>query len=358
MLATATTLGFALSATIRMVNGVANHSSGHRADPKVTSPTRFAKDNILPLGVAHLTNGREALFMNLADLPGGKPNLSVPAIARHQRRMRTCRTHHLSPSTREQLDVMNRKANRNVCQREGIPRCRGRCRTTHYGIPNLQTIRTKDVRPLGVGVLNQSEPRSSIRIVLNSNHFRHHPNLPSTEIYAPDLAFVTTTPSPNRDSAVVVPPASPFLRKDEGLLGTRLRYVRKIFHRDIPGRRRERPKCFHELFSFYAGRLSSRVQPSLPFAWGLRLSVGHDPNSLRSEDKTERRDYPLSNSVQYLFKKNSGTHDQRRETAVKSIGRRYPSTSPILANSRRAACRVRQMIVSTVPRRIPKCCAT
>jgi hypothetical protein len=34
------------------------------------------------------------------------------------------------------------------------------------------------------------------------------------------------------------------------------------------------------LFSVDAGRLSSRIQPSLPLAWGSRLSVGHDPFSL------------------------------------------------------------------------------
>jgi len=279
------TLGLTLTATIGVIDRVANHASRHRSNSQMPSPTSLAQYDILPLSISHLPDRGEALFVNPSNFPRGQSNLGVAAISRHQRRMRTCRTNHLSTAPREKLDIVNRQSNGDVRQRKCIPGGgRGR-RTTHHRITHPQSVRTENIGPLGIHILDQRKTSRSIRIVFDRNHLRHNTNLAAAEINRTNLSFVTTTPRTDGDAAMIVSPASPLLRKDEGLLGTRLRNVRKIFHRDITGRRRERPKCFHELVSVCAGRLSSRIRPSLPLAWGSRLSAGLDPIPLHEEAK-------------------------------------------------------------------------
>lgn len=246
----------------------------------MTSPTSLAQHDILPLSISHLPDRGEALFMNPSNFTRGQSDLGIAAVPRHQRCMRPGRTNHLSSTPWEKLNIVNRYTDGNVGQRKCISRGGSGRRTTHHRITHHQTVRTENVGTLGIRVLDQRKASRSIRIVLDRNHLRHNANLTAAEINRADLSFVTTTPRTDSNPTVIVSPTSPLLRKDEGLLGTGLRYVRKIFYRDITGRRRERPKCFHELVSVCAGRLSSRILPSLPLAWGLRLSAGLHPNLL------------------------------------------------------------------------------
>src|SRR5262249_16665469 len=110
----------AFTAAVRMVNWIHRNAAvvGTLAHP-ACSP-RFSNPDVLMIDVADLTDRRHAILRNLAGFAGGQLHQCVLALFRYQLSLSAGGAYHLCAFARLQLQIVNRRARRNVFQLERI----------------------------------------------------------------------------------------------------------------------------------------------------------------------------------------------------------------------------------------------
>ena len=126
--------------------------------------------------------------------------MSVTAFLRDQLRRRAGASRHLRALAGTKFDVVNRRAERNIFQRQRVADEDVRFGTGHNGHADLQSNRLKDVAVLAVGVAQQSDKRRTIRIVLDRFDLGGNADLVAPEIDNPIMLLVAAAAMAHRQS--------------------------------------------------------------------------------------------------------------------------------------------------------------
>src|SRR6185503_12060077 len=159
--------GLAFTAAKRVVHRVHRHATHVRALAEPPAPSGLAVRHVLVIDVADLSDGRDALDVDLANLARRHLHRGVLALARHQLHPRSGAAGNLATLAGTQLDVVNRRAEWDVLQRQAVARQDVDVVARQHGIAYLHPERMQDVALLTVGVRHERDARRSIRVVLD-----------------------------------------------------------------------------------------------------------------------------------------------------------------------------------------------
>src|SRR6478672_8776162 len=215
----ATTGGLTLTTTVGVVDRVHGHTAHGRALALPAHPAGLAPVDVRLLGVAHLADRGAAAQVDVADLARRQSQLRVRTVLGDQLDAGTGRAGDLGPAPGPQLDGVHHGADRDVAQRQAVPRLDVGRGTVLDPVALLEPVRRDDVPLLAVGVVQQGDPRSAVRVVLDVRDLgRHAVLVVATEVDDAVGALVATTDVAGGDPAGVVAAAALAERTDQRLL--------------------------------------------------------------------------------------------------------------------------------------------
>src|SRR5947209_5192387 len=156
----------AFATTVGVVARGHRRSSDGRSPAQAALAAGLAIVDILVLDVAHLADRCVAPDTHPALLTRGQAQQHHLRVARHDLRARAGTAHHLTAPPGNQLDVMNRRAGRNIHERQRAARPNLRLRPGGDRLADRDADRRQDIALLAVRVLQQSDPGRPIRVVL------------------------------------------------------------------------------------------------------------------------------------------------------------------------------------------------
>src|SRR6476646_3442428 len=192
------------TATHRVVDRIHRDGAHRRPNAAPALSPRLADRAQAVLLVADLADRRPAIDVHLADLARAQAHLRVDTLARQQLHAGTRGARHLRTLARLHLDAMNRRADRDVAQRQRVARLDRRLGPRHQLHPDGDAARRDDVATLAVRVEQQRDVGAAVRVVLEPFDGRRDAILVALEIDDPVMLLVTATLVAHRDVAVVV----------------------------------------------------------------------------------------------------------------------------------------------------------
>src|SRR5687767_14924357 len=116
----ATTARAAFASTHRVVDRVHRDAAVVRTATEPARTTGLADRDVRVVDVRHLTDRGAAVLMDLTDLAGGHTKLRVVAILRHEHGAGAGGAHELAAFALPHLDVVDRRAERDVTERHRV----------------------------------------------------------------------------------------------------------------------------------------------------------------------------------------------------------------------------------------------
>ncbi len=199
-----TTLSPTLTTTVRVIHWIHGRTTNMRATTQPTLATGFAEHNIHVIRIANLTHRSLASRWYTANLTTRERDLSPSPLASHKRRTRACTPTQDATTTSLQLNIMNRRTERNISQRQRIPNRRRCCSTGHNRCACRQAIRSDNVSLLAVHVVQQSNPGTPIRVILNGRNTGRNAVFITKEIDNSISPLMTATPVPHSNATLII----------------------------------------------------------------------------------------------------------------------------------------------------------
>src|SRR3954469_7339729 len=162
----ATTRGLALTATVRVVDGVHDHTADGRALALPAHAAGLAPVDVGLLGVADLTDRGAAPDVDEAHLAGRHAQRRARALLGDQLRGVAGRAGDLGAAAGTQLDAVDRRTDRDVAQREVVAHLDVGVGAGLEHRPLAQVLRRHDVALLAVGVVQQRDAGRAVGVVL------------------------------------------------------------------------------------------------------------------------------------------------------------------------------------------------
>src|SRR4051812_8371355 len=225
----ATTGGLALTTTVRVVHRVHDDTADGRALALPPHPAGLAPVDVRLLGVAHPADRGAAADVDVPHLTGRHPELRPAALLGDQLRRVARRAGDLGAAAGTELDAVDRRAHRDVAQRQVVARLDvGAGAGLHRGTLT-QALRGDDVALLPVGVVQQRDPGGAVRVVLDVRDLgRYAVLVVATEVDDAVGALVTAALVPGGDPALVVAAALLRERAHQRLLRRRPRHLDEV----------------------------------------------------------------------------------------------------------------------------------
>src|SRR5690606_81182 len=148
--------------------------------------------------------GRTALGQDFAHLAGAQTQGHVGAFTGNQLNGRTSGTGNLRTFAGLQFDTVNSTTNRDVAQRQGVTGLDRCIDARDQLVASAHALRRDDVATLAIGVLQQSDVSSTVRIVFDTLNGGRNAILVATEVDQTIVLLVTTADVASGDAAVVV----------------------------------------------------------------------------------------------------------------------------------------------------------
>src|SRR5712692_4857708 len=159
-----------LATTVRVVARRHDHAT-HRGTPAHTALVTGASDLlVLVLDVPQLADRRAAPHLDDADATRGEPDLRVLAFLGHELRHAARRAHELRAATGLELHPVDRRAGRDVLERQAVAHARLGLGAGDDRVADLELVRREDVALLPVLVEQQGETGRAVRVVLDGSH--------------------------------------------------------------------------------------------------------------------------------------------------------------------------------------------
>src|SRR6266852_5637542 len=218
--------GLAFTSTVRMVDRIhrdAAHGGSHAAPADAAG---LADRLEAVLFVADLTDGGAAIDVHLADLARTQPQLRVAALSRKQLNRGARGARELCAPAGLHLDAVNRGADRDVPQRQGITRFDRRLHPGHELRAGSHTLGRDDVAALAVGIAEQCDVRAPVRIVFEPLDLGRNTVLVAAKIDDAVILLVPAALVAHRDVAVDVAAGLLGLLLDQGLIRPALVQIR------------------------------------------------------------------------------------------------------------------------------------
>src|SRR3989441_7704440 len=160
--------GLSLAAAVRVVDRIhrdAAHGGPHAAPADAPGLADRFEAVLL---VANFADGGAAVDVHLTNLARTQPHLRVAALSRKQLDRGARSARELCAPAWLHLDAVNRRADRDIPQRQGIPRFDRRLYPGHELRAGSHTLGRDDVAALAVGVAEQGDVRAPVRIVFEA----------------------------------------------------------------------------------------------------------------------------------------------------------------------------------------------
>src|SRR5881394_1860854 len=139
------TRALAFAAAERVIDGVHRDAAHAGAATQPARLPRLADGQQLMLGVADFTDRGETLAADHAHFRRAQPQRDVVAFFRHDLRARAGAAAQLAAATDLQLDVVDRRAQRDLEQRHGVAGADIRARTRDHRVADVQSLGGQDV---------------------------------------------------------------------------------------------------------------------------------------------------------------------------------------------------------------------
>src|SRR5215470_1251185 len=173
-----------------MVDRIHRNTAIVRALAHPTLASGFADGLVLVLDIAHLADRGHTVDEHAPRLAGRQLEQRVIAFFGNQLRLRTRGTRHLRAFAGLQLDVVHRRAWRNIAQRQSISDHDIGLWPADHLRAYLQAAGVQDVPLLAVGIAQQRDACRTVGIVFDRSNGRRDPGFVTLEIYDAQLALV------------------------------------------------------------------------------------------------------------------------------------------------------------------------
>src|SRR5918998_2602216 len=211
--------GFALTATVRVIDRVHHHTANRGSLALPAHPAGLAPVDVALFGVSDLTHRGATPDIDIADLAGRHPQLAVGTVFGHQLNPRPSRAGDLRAATGTELDRVHHRADRDIAQRQVVARLDVGLGAVLHHVTLTQFLRGDDVSLLTVDVVQQRDPGGTVRVVLDVRDLGRHAVLVCPpEIDEAVSALVPATLVAGRDPAVDVASAPAVQGTDQRLL--------------------------------------------------------------------------------------------------------------------------------------------
>src|SRR6476620_7539178 len=210
--------GFAFATTMRMVTRVHDDTSDFGPLAHVPGAAGLAEVLVLVVEVADLADGGHALHRDAPHLARRQPDGGELAFLGQQLGRDAGGADDLATLAGHQLDVVDRRAERDVGQRQCVADARLGLRTGDDDVTDLEAVRQQHVALLAVAVVEQPDARRPVGVVLARGQPRGDAQLVALEV---DLAVVLLLPAAamaNGQPTRVVAPGAAGLRLEQGLV--------------------------------------------------------------------------------------------------------------------------------------------
>ena len=223
VLATTAGLGLTFTTTVRVVDRVHGHTADGRTNALPAAATSLAGSFVHVVTVTYLTDRAEAGFVEAADFTGRHFDECPAAIAVGKHGDLTGSTGHLTATTRDELDIVDVRAEWNAAEWHRIARLWSNFLAGNHGGADFETERGKDVGLHTIFILDEGDAAGAVRIVFDADHGCWHVILAALEVNETIVTLVTTTDVAGGDAAGVVTTAGALERAEEALLRLALR---------------------------------------------------------------------------------------------------------------------------------------
>ncbi|OHX18197.1 hypothetical protein BI344_10995 [Chromobacterium sphagni] len=194
----------AFTTTVRVIDRVHRRTANGRADAAPTRSTCFTQLAQGVLFITHFTNSCTAIDVHQADFARAQTQLSVSAFASQQHRRSTSGANHLGALARLQFHAVDSGTHRDVADRQGVTGLDRRFRTGQQYGTNLHTARGDDVAALAVGVAQEGDVGSAVRVVFDAFHLSRDAILVATEVDQTVVLLMAATTMTRSDVTIVV----------------------------------------------------------------------------------------------------------------------------------------------------------
>src|SRR5690242_9844827 len=210
--------GLALATTVRVI------PRGHRDAPDlrtlahVAGTPGLAEALVLVIEVGYLADGRHALHRHAAHLARREPDGGEVAFLGEQLGRRPGRADDLPTAPGDELDVVDRGAQRDERQRQRVADPGLGRRPGDDDVPDLQAVGEEHVALLPVPVVEQADPRGAVRVVLDGRETGGHAELVALEVDPPVVGLLSAAAMADGQPALVVPARAALHRLEERLV--------------------------------------------------------------------------------------------------------------------------------------------
>src|SRR5450631_2855559 len=220
----------AFTAAMRVVHRVHRNTAVMRTFPHPPRTSRLAPRHVFVVRISHLPNRRETIEQYLAGFARRQLHQSVVAFFCNQLRRTARRAHHLRTFAGTKLDVVNRRAGRNIPQRQGVPHQNVSLGSAQNLLPNLQAVGLHNITLLAIGVAQQGDAHRAAGIVFDRLDRRWNSALVALEVDRAQLALIAAAPEPHGRVAGIAPSTRPQLSLNQRLV--------RLLRRNIVGHQR------------------------------------------------------------------------------------------------------------------------
>src|SRR5664280_2339422 len=204
--------GLALAAAVRMVAWGHRDAPGLRTKAHVAGPAGLPEALVLVVEVGDLPDRRHAAQRDASHLARRKPDGGVVAFLREELRRAAGRPDDLAALARDELDVVDRGAERDARQRQGVPDpCLGVGPGDHQ-VADLEAVRQEHVALLAVPVVKKADAGRAVRVVL------HGGDLVALEVDDPIVLLLAAAAMADGEAALVVATRATLLGLEERLV--------------------------------------------------------------------------------------------------------------------------------------------
>src|SRR5687768_7489117 len=220
-----TLAAFAFAAPVRMVDRIHDDTAymGTAAEPSGAS--RLPDIDVLMIKIADLADGRCARRQNPPHFTRLEPHLHIPSVPAHDLCESSRAADQLTASSWLEFDVVNRRPQGHVGERQRIACPHFRIRTRLNDVPDLQTDRRKNVPLLSVLVRHEGDASRTVGIVLERRYLARNAKLVPPEVNLAVKPAMPGSTKADRGPSVVIPAAGPQVKGRQRFFRSLLRQL-------------------------------------------------------------------------------------------------------------------------------------
>src|SRR5512140_521298 len=255
--------GAAFTAAHRVIHRVHRDAAVVRPPAEPAAAAGLADHDVFMLEIADLSHRAVALLVEDPHLARRELHLRVLPFLGDELAGRSGAAADLAAATRNDLQVVDVRAERDQSQRQRVPHPDFRFRPGFEPVADRESVRGDDVTLLTVRVDEQRDAGRAVRIVLDRVHPGRNAALVTPEIDQAITPPVPASAMPARDMSLVVAAAGVLLRLEQALFRFLLRENRKVRDGLVPETRCQRSEFLDGHWLLPAARLFPAGRPVL-----------------------------------------------------------------------------------------------